>query len=51
MTMKNENEFNRFGRFATESKPALRCPAYSSMSGKRTETKMGKTMIEYKIFF
>jgi hypothetical protein len=51
MTIKNENEFNRFGRFAVVRSPAFRCPANSSMAGKRTEIIMGKTMIEYRIFF
>jgi hypothetical protein len=52
MTMKNENEFNRFGRFAAvKSPPLLRCPANSRMSGKRTEMRTGKMMIEYQMFF
>jgi hypothetical protein len=51
MTTKNEKEFNRFGRFATVNSPRLRCPANSSIAGKRTEIIIGKMMIEYQIFF
>jgi hypothetical protein len=51
MTMKNEKESNRFGRFATVNSPRLCCPANWSIAGKRTEIITGKTKIEYQMFF